>query len=283
MNKNIDLIKNNKSVALLAPTFILDFKFPEIIGMLRHLGFDEVTELTFGAKMVNWHYAEYVKNHPKQKHFIASPCPTVVTFIQSQYPELKEYLMPIVSPLIAMARFYKKNHPDYKVIFISPCYAKKTIEAPLYPEDIDLVIPLSELKEIFTSEEIREEDFHQNYSFDSLVQEQTKIYPVSGGLASTSHIQKLFKEGEILITDGIVNIKKELDEIKQGTSKYKFLDFLNCPGGCIGGPAINNKGLSVEDKKEIVKNYIKKALINPTGKHSEKIDRAKDVDMSANY
>jgi iron only hydrogenase large subunit-like protein len=49
--------------------------------MLRHLGFDQVTELTYGARMVNWAYADYVKDHPDQKLFISSPCPTVVIFI----------------------------------------------------------------------------------------------------------------------------------------------------------------------------------------------------------
>ena len=102
MNKTISLIKNNDSIALLAPTFVLDFQFPAIIGMLRKLGFDKVTELTYGAKIVNWHYAEYVKEHPDQKYFITSPCPTTVNLIQSQYPELVQYLVPVVSPMAAM-------------------------------------------------------------------------------------------------------------------------------------------------------------------------------------
>ena len=58
------MVKNNEAVALLAPTFAIDFKYPNSIGMLRHLGFKEVTELTFGARMVNWAYANYVKAHP---------------------------------------------------------------------------------------------------------------------------------------------------------------------------------------------------------------------------
>ncbi len=66
-------IRSQRSIALLAPAFPIDFQYPSIIGMLRHLGFDKVTELTYGARMVNWHYGEYIKNHPNQKLFIASP------------------------------------------------------------------------------------------------------------------------------------------------------------------------------------------------------------------
>ena len=75
LQEKINLIKNNDAVAMLAPTFVIDFKYPNIIGMLKHLGFKEVTELTFGARMVNWAYANYIKEHPDQELFIASPCP----------------------------------------------------------------------------------------------------------------------------------------------------------------------------------------------------------------
>jgi len=55
MKDQINSIKGEKSIAMLAPTFVLDFEYPAIIGMLRELGFNKVTELTFGARIVNWH------------------------------------------------------------------------------------------------------------------------------------------------------------------------------------------------------------------------------------
>jgi iron only hydrogenase large subunit-like protein len=281
-NEKINLIKNDKSIAMLAPTFVLDFKYPNIIGMLRHLGFDKVTELTYGARMVNWAYADYVKKHPEQELFISSPCPTVVSYIETQYPEFAKFLMPIVSPMVAMAMIYKKHHPEYKVVFISPCFAKEKIEAPKFPKFIDAVITLSELKQIFDVENIEEDDFKKDYYFDSFVREYTKIYPISGGLASTSHLGKLFGEGEILVTDGVANIKKALDDIKAGQSKYKFLDLLNCDGGCIGGPAVNNKALSVDEKKKIILEYTARSSEHTMGKHEGKVDYAKDIDFGIN-
>lgn len=231
MKNKIDLIKNNKSIAMLAPTFILDFKYPAIIGMLRELGFDKVTELTFGARVVNHYYLKYVKEHPDQKYYISSPCPTCVAMIENQYSDLVQYLVPVVSPMIAMAKIYKKHHSEYKIFFISPCFAKQNIEAPKYPEYIDGVITLKELRELFNNQKIKEENFNRKYFFDSFIREYTKIYPISGGLATTSHIQKLFKPKEIAIIDGINNIKTELDLIRSGGNKHRFFDFLNCPGG----------------------------------------------------
>ena len=268
---------------MLAPTFVIDFKYPNIIGMLKHLGFKEVTELTFGARMVNWAYANYIKEHPDQELFIATPCPTVVAMVQTQYPEFVKFLMPIVSPMVAMAKVHKKFNPNCKVVFISPCWAKENVEAPKYKEFIDEVITLKELKEIFEQEKIKEEDFTKDYYFDSFIREYTKIYPISGGLASTSHIQKLFNEGEILITDGVENIKKAFEEIKNKTKPYKFLDLLNCDGGCIGGPAINNKDLSTEKKKEIILEYTSRSSEAKMGKHEGKVDYAKDIDLNTKF
>ena len=283
LQEKIDLIKNNEAVAMLAPTFAIDFKYPNIIGMLKQLGFKEVTELTFGARMVNWAYANYIKDHPEQELFIASPCPTVVAMVQTQYPEFVKYLVPVVSPMVAMAKIHKKHKPNQKIVFISPCWAKENTEAPKFPNLIDAVVTLADLKKLFEEEKIKEEDFNKDYHFDSLVREYTKIYPISGGLASTSHIQSLFKEGEILITDGVENIKKALEDFKSGKSKYKFLDILNCDGGCIGGPAINNKDFSVDKKKEIILEYTHRSSEDDMGEHKGKVSDAEGIDLSVTF
>lgn len=278
-----ELIKKNKSIALLAPSFPIDFSYPNVIGMLRELGFDQVTEVTFGARMVNWQYAQYIKKNLDQKYFIASPCPTIVTYIKTVYPELVKYLVPINSPMTAMAKIYKKNHPDHKVVFISPCFAKQKIEAPQFPKDIDAVITFSELKQILDKEGIVESDFNREYFFDSLIREFTKVYPVSGGLAATSHISKIFKPEEIFVADGVLNIKPVLDDIKSGKSKYRFLDILNCPGGCIGGPAIVNKDLSLEARKKIISDYKEKSSTHKLGSHEGKVKYADDVDFTVEF
>lgn len=279
----IKMVKREKSVALLAPSFAIDFPYPAIIGMLRELGFDEVTELTYGARIVNQHYLEYAKSHLDQPYFITSPCPTTVTLIQVKYPDLIKYLVPVVSPMVAMAKFYRSLHPDYKIIFISPCFAKQKIEAPKYPECIDGVITYSELKEIFDESGIKAEDFNRKYFFDSLIQEYTKIYPVSGGLASTSKIQKLFKKDELLVTDGVANLVKALDEIRSGKSQYRFFDFLNCPGGCIGGPAIIHKEIPTEQRKAMIHEYMVASSKHVLGRHRGIIECSAELDFSAKF
>ena len=54
----------------------------------------------------------------------------------------------------------------------------------------------------------------------------------------------------IAVASGMVNAKPLLEEIKNGTSKYHFIEIMGCPGGCINGGGqstissrIKNKGV----------------------------------------
>ncbi len=279
----VNKIKEEESIAMLAPAFAIDFEYPNIIGMLRKLGFDKVVELTYGARMVNWWYVEYIKEHPDQKYYIASPCPTVVTFIKSKYPHLTQYMMPYASPMLSMARILKKHYPDFKIYFISPCLAKRNLEISQHGQEINGAITFKELDDIFTSNGIITDDYNRQYQFDSLIHEYTKIYPISGGLARTSHLSKIFKEDEIFIDDGIVNIDPVLKQMSEGDSPYRFLDILNCNGGCIGGPAIVNQQLSVEDRKAKIKEYLNEASERDLGPHRGHLEYAEGIDLSVKF
>ena len=282
MNQNqaklLELVKK-PTVCMLAPSFPIDFQYPKVIGMLKKLGFAKVTELTFGARIVNFWYAEYIKSHPDQKYYITSPCPTCVSLIKNRYPELVQYLVPHVSPMAAMAKIAKKYFKNYSVVFISPCLAKQLIEAPKYKEDIDLVITFKELGEIFDSQGIKSDEFgNAKDHFDSFYEEDTKVYPISGGLAATSHIKNFFAKEQILVADQPKNLFSAFDEIKSGKSHYRFFDILNCPGGCIGGPALINTNLSIKEKQGKILEYQK--FLGKNHKNSGNIIAEENLDFT---
>lgn len=244
----LKLIEEYKTCFLIAPSFPIDFTYPNIVGALKKIGADKITELTFGAKIVNEQYIEYIEDHKDQKYYIASPCPIIVSIIEKQYPDLKKYLMPVVSPFIAQAKIVKRVYPEYKIIFISPCKAKKDIEAVEYKDLIDYTITFKELKQLFTQLDIDENDFQNcDEKFDSLILSRTKVYPISGGLAHSARIKNYFNEESICVADGITNIKQTLEEIHNNTTQYKFFDLLNCDGGCVGSVDINNS----QEEKEL--------------------------------
>src|SRR5574344_2243819 len=115
-----------KYVIMLAPAFVVDFKYPEIIFGLRKLGFDKIVEVTYGAKMINREYHKILSS--SKEFFIATTCPGIVQTIKNTSPEYKKNLILVDSPMIAMAKVCHKTYPKHKVVFLSPCDFKR-IEA----------------------------------------------------------------------------------------------------------------------------------------------------------
>ncbi len=251
--------KKIKKVAMIAPSFLTDFKYPSIVNQLKDLGFDEVVEVTFGAKIVNREYHRILKENPR-KLCISSTCPGIVESIKNN-PELgcfKENIAPIDSPMTAMGKVCRKLCPKHRIFFISPCHMKKT-EANNSPH-IDYVLDYQQLKVFFEHKNIKEDD--SCVTFDKLYNDYTKIYPLSGGLTKTAKIKNILKRKDYKICDGWINVQKLLLKIKKNPKKYKNLKFLDvtfCNGGCIGGPC-TNKNLSTRRKHKLVKDYMKNAL-----------------------
>ena len=247
----VNRLSKEEWLIMLAPSYIVDFSYPNIIGALKHLGFDKITELTFGAKLVNKEYHAILKESESLK--ISSVCPGVVETICTSLPEHKKELVPVDSPMIAMAKVCKKNFPNHKIAFLAPC-AFKRIEAEK-SKIIDAVLTFKELNELFAIKNINLKKFNKNYSFDSFYNEYTKIYPVSGGLSKTVHLKGILKKEEIKVIGGIKEVRSFL---KRKDSKIKFLDCTFCKGGCIGGPEVSSK-LSLSFKKRKVIRYMKKS------------------------
>jgi iron only hydrogenase large subunit-like protein len=247
-----------KKVAMIAPSFLTDFTYPSIVNQLKALGFNEVVEVTFGAKIVNREYHKILQENGKL--CISSTCPGVAESIKNN-PELtyfKENIAPVDSPMVAMGKVCRKLYPKYKIFFISPCHMKKT-EANNSP-CVDYVLDYQQLKIFLEHKNIPENN--SCITFDKLYNDYTKIYPLSGGLTKTSRIRKILKRKEYKICDGWPKVQKLLLKIKNNPKKYKnikFLDVTFCPGGCIGGPC-TNRNLSTRKKYKLVKKYMKNSL-----------------------
>jgi len=253
--QNIEkILKSGKgTVALLAPSFVSVFNYPDIVIALRELGFEKVVELTFGAKMVN---SEYHKILNKNQFFISTVCPGITEFIKTNYPQLKDNLIQVDSPMTAMAKICKKNYPKLKTVFISPCNFKKTeAESSKY---VDYVIDYQQLKILLQKNKIslKHKDCGKFGEFDAFYNDYTKIYPLAGGLSKTAHLKGVLTKDEVKVIDGVSAVKKYLDGyVKNPDKKIKFLDINFCVGGCIGGP-FTDQNVSVAKKKKRILKYL---------------------------
>jgi iron only hydrogenase large subunit-like protein len=279
--------QDKKYLCLLAPSFVAEFEYPDIVYRLRMLGFEKVLELTFGAKMVNLVYYEVLKESiekGEKKTWISSPCPTLVNLIKLKYPHLVENLVPVHSPMGAMGLICQKFYPEYTVVFVGPCLTKK-VEAKSV-KGIDVVLTFKELAKIFEEKNIPEVITESKYcvTFDKFYNDYTKIYPISGGLSSTLNYKNLFKKKDVLIKEGTKDLIKIFDGFKDGMYKnYKFLELLTCDGGCISGPGMIGKG-TVRERTKKVKKYREYAwqYEKDLGRGGVKAD-AKDIDFTRKY
>ena len=91
---------------------------------LIELGFTDAEETAIGATIVKREY-ERMLREAKQDVIITSACASLNLLIEKHFPELRRYLAPVVSPMIAHAMDIKRRMPEAKVVFIGPCVAKK--------------------------------------------------------------------------------------------------------------------------------------------------------------
>ncbi|MCX6803364.1 MAG: hypothetical protein NTY48_02210 [Candidatus Diapherotrites archaeon] len=254
----------SKLCLMTAPSFVVDFDFKNFVLLMKGLGFDKVTELTFGAKIVNENYHRFIREHYTsyvsggkkndaifKSVFIASVCPSVVSLVKNSFPHLKKYLLPFVSPMGAMAKIVRKNFPKHKIVFLSPCSAKK-FEAREFGNYkgkpfIDAVITFAEMKQIVAKEKPTIKKGSGN--FDSFYNDYTKVYPLLGGLSSTLHYKGILYKGEMASCDGA----KKLAKLFSKKSDKTFFDVLFCKGGCIGGPGAASGSPLLFKKSRVVK------------------------------
>jgi len=264
----VDALSHEKVVCLLAPSFPVDFAYPEIILNLKMIGVEKVVELTYAAKLINMEYEKILKEHP-DKRYICPNCPTVVKMIEVKYPELKEYIIDVASPMVIMDRFVKKEYgADHKTLFIGPCFAKK-MEAKTY--GIDYAITFKELQDIFThNKENNIEPKAFTYSvtedgtpdFDKFYNDYTKVYPLAWGVADSLHLKWFIAKDEMFVVDGPTNLAAWFEAFKNN-QHIRFLDILACEWWCIGGPWMMSKE-PIEVRKQKVldyKDYCKKDKI----------------------
>lgn len=264
----VDALDHEKIICLLAPSFPVDFSYPEIILDLKRIGIEKVVELTYAAKLINMEYERIFKENP-DKRYICPNCPTIVKRIEIKYPELKEYMLDAASPMVIMDRFVKKEYgPDYKTIFIGPCFAKK-MEAKQY--GIDYAITFKELQDIFNHNKennIAAKEFTYSITedgtpdFDKFYNDYTKVYPLAWGVADSLHTKGIIDKSQILVVDGPKNIDAGFQEFKNNMN-IRFLDILDCEWWCIGGPGMMSKEATDIKKQKILdyKEYCKKDKI----------------------
>lgn len=247
--------------AVVAPSVSSQFtyaKLGQVITGIKQLGFYAVVEAALGADMVAY---EECKELYDKKFLTSSCCPAFVSFIEKNFPQLKDKISHNLSPAATISKYIKEHHENVKVVFIGPCTAKKMeYQKESVRPYIDSVITFEELQALFDGKEIDitslPETALDNASYYG------RIFARCGGLGEA--VAEGLKERGLtdfecksVSCDGIEECRIALLKASKGVLDANFIEGMACVGGCIGGAGCLTHG--EKDKTEVDK-YGQEAL-----------------------
>jgi nitrogen-specific signal transduction histidine kinase/iron only hydrogenase large subunit-like protein len=276
-----ELLKSGqRTAACLAPSFPAEFTeikdYRILVGMVKKLGFELVTEVAFGADMVSVAYKK-LYHQQDSKGIINSDCPAIVYYVEHYLPEMVDNLAPLVSPMVASSRFLKKKYgDDLQIVFIGPCVAKKAES-----DEIDYALTFTELREMFRQHRIKpDEDLACD--FDPPFAGKGAIFPVSHGLLQNMDVEADITKGNVIVAEGRINVKDALTEFSQGTLNARHLELLCCEG-CIMGPGMSEEGKKYM-RRSCISNYVTQKLEDfDQEQWKANMELAKSIDLSTSF
>ena len=243
--------KKEKMVAIAAPAIAANFpdQYLQINGWLRSMGVSAVFDVSFGAELTVKSYLHHLKaDNPEM--IIAQPCPAIVSYIETQRPELLPYLAPADSPMAHTMKMIREYHPElqgHKIVVLSPCYAKKREFEAIGLGDFNMTY--KSLAEHFERNGIDVGRFPA-VDYDNPPAERAVLFSTPGGLMRTAAREVPGIEAKTRKIEGPHAVYPYLDGLKASLDNGNaplLLDCLNCEMGCNGGPGTLNLGKSCDD------------------------------------
>ncbi|MEL7565589.1 MAG: [Fe-Fe] hydrogenase large subunit C-terminal domain-containing protein [Clostridiales bacterium] len=274
-----------KTVALLAPSFPAEFteyaSHRILIGMLRTLGFYKVTQVAFGADLVARKYHELIKK--ENQYYITSSCPAVVSYIEKYCPNLVSSIMPVVSPMVAMAMAVREGYgASVRKVFIGPCIAKKwEAQREEFHGLIDAVLTFEELRELFHLKGISPDRITPS-DFDPPEAGEGVLFPIFQGLVRSSDLNKDSWAEKIISAQGRIDFPEALRELESGFLTDRHLDLLCCQG-CIMGPGMSKKGKRFIRGEQVEKYAEEKRITNHRDSSNREAEKFYQLDLKRSF
>ena len=243
---DIDLVKQYLQdgmtvIASLSPAYLgiyTDIEPGQFIEGLYRLGFSQVRESAEGAIYVTNEYQRLMREGTMD-NIITSACPVVNQYVETYYPDMIQYMAPVVSPVIAHGKLLKKEFGDsVKIVAISPCLAESTedLKDARTSGYIDAVINFEQLGQWFEEKGIVLEQCRQ-WRHDRVNPMINGAYATSGGITMAINAKGGATCGyQTLYVDGIEACREIFESIRKGEIHKCFLELNSCVRGCINGP-----------------------------------------------
>jgi len=231
------------------PAFFHDLLPGQLVAALKGLGFCEVHEGAYGAKMIADSYRSALGS--ADRPLISSHCSAVVDLIERHYPTLVPNIMPVVSPMIAMGRFIKSVlGAETRVIYLSTCIAAKFEIQGEASGAIDVVLTYQEIDKLFKNRGISPSSMPER-PFDGVDPGSGRFFTLTGGPLKVFDIETDFQDNETISAEGEAHTIGIIRDLAAGRITPAFVDLRFCDGGCVDGPA-RDKELNHFFKRKLI-------------------------------
>lgn len=247
------------------PAFFQSITPGQLVAGLKSLGFSEVHEGAYGARMIASSYRKALNE--AELPVISSHCPAVVDLIERHYPSLLPNLIGVVSPMIAMGRFIKNVlGEDTKVVYLSSCIAAKfEVQSTESAGAIDVVLTYQELDKLFKNRGINPVSLC-DVSLDGIDPGEGRLFTLTGGPLKVFGIEQDFLDTETVVSEGESHTIGIIRDLAADRIAPAFVDLRFCDGGCVDGPS-RDRGLNHFMKRKLIVNYSSSELPYVTAPH----------------
>ncbi len=251
------LASPRRVVACIDSAYIGSFKVPgQYVAALRRLGFDSVEEVAVAGEEVSEEYVKYIQEHiGEQKYFMSSTCPSIYLFIQKYHPTLVKYLLPVVTPMIALGKAIKKEDPTTFTVYIGPCMSKKYETLPKTDAaPINAHITCQEIVRLFRRKMIDLESLEPEVP-DRVAKNVGTSYSISGDM--WPKITDLMRQNnyDVLKVNGLNNVKKLFESMENENLNPCYIGISACEESCINGPFIPLQSLDLFCRRQRITQF----------------------------
>jgi iron only hydrogenase large subunit-like protein len=267
-----DLNRFKYKIALPSPVLYSQFgqhvRPPEILAVLKQLGFDYVYDEALMCEMISRAIEEYLDEHRGPKPVISSTCPVVVRLIQRLFPSLCKLIVPIEPPREIAAKNlrseisekYNLKKEDIGIIHITPCAAKMV--SINYPETMkkSYLDGALSIQEIYNSIMMKIKKARRSLMLDT----QSRVSGIGIGWTIVGGEIRGLKYFHSVSVSGVYDTIRILHDVEAGKLKnIEYLECLICPDGCIGGPlTVENRFIAKSNVLRLIRTYGGKSKVD---------------------
>lgn len=282
------LVKSNKkTAAIVAPSIAAEFPdvtdYRNFVGMIRSLGFNYVSEVSFAVDIVASKIKETLRKS-RGKYYITANCPPAIDYVRKFQPELLDSLMKLKSPMLVQAEImYKLYGDDIKIVYIGPCIAQKTeAERDAGDNKIHAVLTFYELRKLFKENNILENSVEFS-EFDPPFGRKGSLYPLNTGILKAGEINENPLNNRIVSVEGKDKFKPSVDDFGHIPAIKHHLNIFYCEG-CAMGPGTTKNDVGKLQRQSLVVNFSAKRMEKSVKKDWENnIKQFSNIDITRNY